>query len=130
MAKILFIEDDLSVQFTLKKLMECFGYTVIVANDGPEGLAQYKKYNPSIDIIICDIDMPYWDGFQFLQQLKMLGGETPPFVFISAYVDRNIVRKVSKLPEVDCIIKKPVDQEILKTILIAIRMKNKTPAEQ
>ncbi|MDR2812635.1 MAG: response regulator [Puniceicoccales bacterium] len=122
MPKILFIEDDLSFQFALKKLLECFGYTLIIADNGDDGFAQYQK-SLSIDIIICDVDMPLLDGFQFLQRLQRIQENLPPFVFISAYVDATVIQKIDTLGA-DCIIKKPVDQEALKIILLAIRMKH------
>jgi CheY-like chemotaxis protein len=110
MTKILLIEDDFSFQFTLKKLLECLGCVVITANNGNDGLTQYRK-NSSIDIIICDVDMPLLDGFQFLQQLKQTNEELPAFAFISAYIDEATIQKMNSLGA-DCIIKKPVDQEI------------------
>jgi CheY-like chemotaxis protein len=121
MPKILLLEDDYSFQFTLKKLLECFGYVVIIANNGNNGLTQYRK-NSSIDIIICDVDMPLLDGFQFLQHLKQTNQELPAFAFISAYIDEAIIHKMNAL-EADCIIKKPVDQEILKIILFMLTLK-------
>jgi CheY-like chemotaxis protein len=124
MPKILLIEDDCSFQFVLGKLLECFGYAIITADNGSDGLVQYRK-NASIDFIICDIDIPLLDGFQFLQCLRQINGRLPPFAFISAYVDTTIVQRTN-LSGADCIIKKPVDQEILKIILLALRMKHKS----
>ncbi|MDR1906875.1 MAG: response regulator [Puniceicoccales bacterium] len=123
MPRILLIEDDLSFQFALRKLLECFGYTIITADNGNDGLIQYQK-NVSTDIIICDIDIPLLDGFQFLQRLQETHKKLPPFAFISAYVDATIIQKIGILGA-DCIIKKPVDQEILKIILLALHMKHK-----
>ncbi|MDR1434882.1 MAG: response regulator [Puniceicoccales bacterium] len=121
MLKILLIEDDSFVQFSLKKLLECFGHEVMVANNGKDGLVQYKKGER--DVILCDIDMPALDGFQFFEQLKQSNKKLPFFSFISAYVDTKIIQKSSELG-VDCIIKKPVDQEILKVILLAMKRKH------
>ncbi|MDR1590868.1 MAG: response regulator [Puniceicoccales bacterium] len=125
MPKILLIEDDFSFQFTLKKLLECFGYTVIIADNGEDGLTQYQK-NLSIDIIICDVDVPLLDGFQFLRYLQETHKKFLPFAFISAYVDANIFQKINNLGA-DCIIKKPVDQEVLRIILLAIEKRHSLP---
>jgi CheY-like chemotaxis protein len=124
MPKILLIEDDFSFQFAFGKLLECFGYATISADNGSDGLIQYQK-NVPIDFIICDIDIPLLDGFQFLQHLQQISEKLPSFAFISAYVDTTIVQKANLLGA-DCIIKKPVDQEILKIILLALRMKRKS----
>jgi CheY-like chemotaxis protein len=64
------------------------------------------------------------DGFQFLQQLKQTNGVLPVFAFISAYIDEAIIQRMDSLG-VDCIIKKPVDQEILKIILLLLPLKRK-----
>jgi chemotaxis family two-component system sensor histidine kinase/response regulator PixL len=121
MLKILLIEDDLSLLFTLKKLLECLGYAIIAADNGNDGLLQYQR-DSSIDIIICDIDTPLLDGFQFLQRIQQDDRKIPSFAFISAYVDSKVVQK-TKATGADCVIKKPIDQEILKIILLALPMK-------
>jgi CheY-like chemotaxis protein len=121
MARILLIEDDFSLLFTLKKLLECLGYDAIAADNGNDGLLQYEK-NPAIDVILCDIDTPLLDGFQFLQKIQESSRKVPPFAFISAYVDIKVVQK-TKAMGADCVIKKPIDQEILKIILLALQMK-------
>ncbi|MDR3317228.1 MAG: response regulator [Puniceicoccales bacterium] len=122
MVKILLIEDDIAFQFALKKLLECFGYMIISADNGNDALIQYKNTD-SIDIIICDINMPLLDGFQFLQKIKQMDKKLPSFAFISAYVDMQIIQKTNILGA-DCIIRKPVDQKILKIILLALQMKH------
>jgi CheY-like chemotaxis protein len=60
---------DLAFQFALRKLLECFGYTIITADNGNNGLIEYEK-NLSTRIFICDIDVPLLDGFQFFQHPK------------------------------------------------------------
>jgi chemotaxis family two-component system sensor histidine kinase/response regulator PixL len=127
MLKILLIEDDCSLLFTLQKLLECLGYSTITAENGGDGLLQYEQ-NPSIDIILCDIDIPLLDGFQFLQRLQQGSRKVPSFAFISAYVDLNVVQK-TKAIGADCVIKKPIDQEILKIILLALYMKHELNRE-
>ncbi|MDR2806689.1 MAG: response regulator [Puniceicoccales bacterium] len=124
MLKVLLIEDDMSVQSVLRKLLICFGYAVLTADDGRQGLRQYWKYQSSINIVLCDIEIPFLNGFQLLQQIRLSSSKLPPFAFIAAYVDDNILWKVAKA-RADCIIKKPVSQEMLKTILIALEMKHK-----
>jgi CheY-like chemotaxis protein len=79
MPKILLIEDDLSVQFTLKKLLAFLGNEVDTACNGEEGLIKIQR-KTFFDVIICDIDMPTMDGFCFLE--KNLKHFTPVTIFI------------------------------------------------
>jgi len=41
---------------------------VLEAGDGMEGLDQVRKH--SLDLILCDINMPTMDGLEFLRQLR------------------------------------------------------------
>jgi CheY-like chemotaxis protein len=122
MLRVLLIEDDISFQFALRKLLQCFGYVVTAVDNGKDGLIQYQK-NPAIDIILCDIDIPLLDGFQFLQRLRKITDKIPAFAFISAYVDMNIIQGTYKLGA-DCVIKKPIDHEVLRIILFALEKKH------
>jgi CheY-like chemotaxis protein len=54
------------------------------ANSGPKGLAAARQNPP--DLIISDIMMPGWDGFQTYHQIKMTSGlEQVPVLFQTAY---------------------------------------------
>ncbi|MDX2242481.1 MAG: SpoIIE family protein phosphatase [Leptolyngbyaceae cyanobacterium bins.302] len=66
--RILVIEDDLTAQLVLKKMLEEQGYDVATASDGVEGLAQAKQFQPAL--IICDWMMPRMDGLDVCRQVK------------------------------------------------------------
>ena len=54
------------------------------ANSGPKGLAAAKQSPP--DLIVLDIMMPGWDGFETYRQLRMASNlETVPVLFQTAY---------------------------------------------
>jgi CheY-like chemotaxis protein len=72
--------------------------------------------------------VPLLDGFQFLQRLQKTHQKLLPFAFISAYVDAVVIKKINELGA-DCVIKKPVDQEALKIILLAIEKKHNLSRE-
>ncbi len=66
--KILIVEDDryISKMYQLKLSLE--GYTVVVAENGREGVDKIKEFMP--DIILLDILMPELDGFEVLNIVK------------------------------------------------------------
>jgi len=66
--KILIIEDDryISKMYQLKLSLE--GYTVVVAENGKQGVDKVKEFMP--DIILLDILMPELDGFEVLKIVK------------------------------------------------------------
>ena len=66
--KILFVEDEASLQKAIGSTLIEEGYEVIAALDGEEGLKQAKLHSP--DLILLDLILPRKDGFEVLKELK------------------------------------------------------------
>ena len=60
--RILLIEDEPSLIFTLRDTLENEGYIVIVCEDGEEAVGLAQKNKP--DIIILDIMLPGKNGYE------------------------------------------------------------------
>jgi len=115
MTKILLIEDDSVVRENTAELLELANYTVITANDGKSGIYQAKKQLP--DIIICDIMMPELNGYGVLQILsKEKTTKHIPFIFLSAKIEHNDIRKGMNLGADDYITKPFDESELLSAI--------------
>lgn len=68
MKKILFIEDEATLQKTLGDILKKENYEVISALDGEIGLRLAKTKKP--DLILLDIILPKIEGFNVLKDLK------------------------------------------------------------
>ncbi len=68
MPKILLVEDNEMNRDMLTRRLEKRGYTVIVAVDGAEGVAQAKAGAP--DLILMDMSLPVLDGWDATRQIK------------------------------------------------------------
>ena len=68
MKKILFIEDEFSLQKSVGEFLKREGYEVVHALDGEIGLNIAKTEEP--DLILLDIILPKKDGFEVLEELK------------------------------------------------------------
>lgn len=66
--KILFIEDDPTLQKNLSELLKKNDYDVAQAFDGEEGVDLAKKEKP--DLILLDLILPKKDGYAILEELK------------------------------------------------------------
>ncbi len=59
---ILFVEDEPALRRTVPRILERFGYTVLVAADGEEAIQVLQAGSPRIDLVISDIEMPRIGG--------------------------------------------------------------------
>ncbi len=66
--KILVVDDDREILFSLSKLLEYDGFEVVQARDGLEALEQLEKEKP--DLILLDIMMPKLDGISALMKIR------------------------------------------------------------
>ncbi len=67
-AKILVVDDDESLRDLLRLHLASAGYTVRIAADGIA--AGYEVLHSTPDLIVCDVNMPDMDGFEFVAALK------------------------------------------------------------
>lgn len=65
---LLIIEDDNNFADILKSFAEDFGFTVMLAHDGAEGIEKAKQYKPHA--VILDVMLPVSDGWEVLRTLK------------------------------------------------------------
>lgn len=68
MSKILFVEDEPTLQKTLGDVLAKEGYEIKTASDGEAGLVVAKEFKP--DLILLDLILPKKDGFAVLKELK------------------------------------------------------------
>lgn len=68
MATILAIDDDELVSRTLQRTLKLYGFQVMVARSGAEGLQLARRHPP--DMLILDVIMPGLDGYQVARQVR------------------------------------------------------------
>ena len=68
MTTILVIDDDELVSRTLQRALKVYGYQVMVAHSGTEGLQLARRHQP--DLFVLDIMMPGADGYQVCRQIR------------------------------------------------------------
>ena len=78
MKKILAIDDEKAIRLILETSLKK-KYNVTTKNDGEEGYNWMVKEKIIPDLIICDIQMPNLDGYEFLKRVRNSGffGDIP-----------------------------------------------------
>lgn len=115
MTQILVIEDDPNVRTLILKLLQAEGFDALSAEDGRTGLRLARVHEP--DLIICDIMMPEFDGYEVLSQLRQNSATaTIPFIFLSAKSERTDLRQGMELGADDYLTKPFKRAELLGAI--------------
>ncbi|NJM00440.1 MAG: hybrid sensor histidine kinase/response regulator [Synechococcaceae cyanobacterium SM2_3_2] len=65
LSTILIVDDSVGMRQTLTLSLQKAGYRVIEAAEGRAAIDQLRQ-NPQIQLVICDIEMPVMNGFEFL----------------------------------------------------------------
>lgn len=84
--KIMIVDDEEDILFTVGKMLEMDGYQVIKAENGEECLEKLKNEKP--DLVLLDIMMPGINGWDVAAKIK----ENPeckkvPIIFLTAKGD-------------------------------------------
>jgi len=79
--RILLVEDEPSLIFTLRDTLESEGYEVIVSEDGEQAVGLAQEQKP--DIMILDIMLPGKNGYEICQEIRSLKF-TFPIIMLTA----------------------------------------------
>ena len=81
MAKILYVEDDLSLSFVTRDQLKKRGYEVFSCENGLDALSLYKK--EIFDLCIFDVMLPKMDGFELAKKIRETNKQVP-ILFLTA----------------------------------------------
>ena len=125
--QVLTVDDSITVRQTLVDALQKENYQVIQARDGVEALAQLERY-PDIQAILCDIEMPRMNGFEFLKarQQKTEIAAIPTIMLTSRMGDKHRML-TEELGATTYITKPYLTPELIKTIDAAIETQTHSP---
>jgi signal transduction histidine kinase len=74
---VLLIEDEEAVRELTKTTLENFGYRVVTAQNGVQGISRFEEHKDNIKVLITDADMPQMGGLAAMRAMKELKPELP-----------------------------------------------------
>ncbi len=115
--KILVIDDDSSITFYIRSVLEGQGYDVIVAENGRDSEMFASSHCP--DVILLDLGLPDMDGVAVLKKIRSWSS-VPVIVVSSRQHEDDKVRALEN--GADDYVQKPFStQELLARIRVALR---------
>ena len=88
MAKVLVVDDDAALRFTLEEVLGDKGFEVVSADSGAQALERLA----GVDAVITDLAMPGMDGLALLAQLREREPELPVVLLTAHGNERTAVQ--------------------------------------
>ncbi len=113
---LLIVDDSINLRHTLSLTLQKAGYQVVQARDGVEALEQLEQ-TPAIELILCDVEMPRMNGFEFLgtyRQKPELGNV--PVITLTSHSSQKYRQIASSLGASAYLTKPYSESELLSTV--------------
>jgi len=108
MAKILAVDDDLSILEIYKEIFGKAGFEIQTAEDASSAVMKYQDFKP--DLLVLDVDMPAGGGQKVYDRLRNLFMSPTPIIFSTGMPES--VQDLEKNANV-VVLKKPVNSGVL-----------------
>ena len=95
-ATVLVVEDEEMIRELARGALARQGHTVLTAKDGEEALAEARRFDDKIDLLITDVVVPKLDGPELAEELSTAFPDMR-VLFISGYVDREMPTEIDYL---------------------------------
>ena len=117
--RILIVDDNRNIVESLKMLLDMRGNSTQAAYDGLEAVEVAERFRP--EVILLDLGLPKLDGYETCKRIRQQPWGREMMVFaVTAHGHDEAVAK-SQLSGFDMHLVKPVEPEILLTVLEVAR---------
>lgn len=113
---ILIVDDDDSIRELIEFIVKKEGFKTVSTGDGEDAINKAKSILP--DLILLDLMLPKYSGFEILRELQ--GHETvniPIIVITGRYTDRSTSEMIKQEPNVKDFIEKPIKPPVIAALL-------------
>ncbi|WP_161957625.1 response regulator [Mariprofundus sp. EBB-1] len=114
---VLLVDDDKDVLFIHKRFLERMDYKVIVANNGLDALAKFRKNQGKVDMVVSDFQMPEMDGITMIGEIRKFSSDLPILV-VTGYVDDFLLNSLINYDAV--LATKPVTFSVFSSLVESI----------
>ena len=91
---ILVVDDEDIVRNMAKRVLQRYGYTVILAEDGKAGVEALGQKKSDISLVLLDMTMPVMNGEEAFRQIRMISPDVR-VILSSGYSEVEAIRRFS-----------------------------------
>jgi two-component system, chemotaxis family, sensor histidine kinase and response regulator PixL len=114
---ILVVDDSITTRQSLCLSLEKFGYRTFPAKDGQEALQLLRQKASEIKLVVCDVEMPNMNGFEFLNIYRQDQTISHiPVVMLTSRSNAKHRQFAAHLGAVDYFIKPYIEQDFMTAI--------------
>ena len=109
---VLVIDDDDCVLSIARRMLKYFGFDVLCASDGHEGIKTFRRHKDKIDLVLLDLTMPGLNGPRVYEKLAHIYPEVK--VLLSSGFSEEEVFNQLDCPGIAGFIQKPYQLNVLQ----------------
>lgn len=118
--RILVVEDNKTNQFIAKSMLEQYGFSVLLADDGKAGYDRFLSEQDVIDAVLMDLHMPVMNGYDSAALIRK-ADPSVPIIAMTADAITGVEEKC-RLSGMEAYISKPFEPDLfIRTVLEQIR---------
>jgi len=125
-ARILLVEDDEGVRQLTCRMLQQYGYDVVLAVDGAEALAYLSEGRQGVDAVVSDVVMPGISGAELVGQLRARWPDLP-VLYLSGYTGDEVKGELQAGSR-QAFLQKPFSQDALAAALDEVLSDVRPPA--
>ncbi|HLX95222.1 MAG TPA: ATP-binding protein [Verrucomicrobiae bacterium] len=119
---ILLMDDEATVRQLTQTTLQNYGYRVVTAKSGLDGMTVFEEYKDEIKVLVSDTDMPVLDGIAAIRAIQKLKPEIPVIITSGTERDREQLAGIDRTHLI--ILEKPYSvEQILNAVAQGVASK-------
>lgn len=118
--KILVIDDNEDIRFTINEICKYAGWTAVLATDGYEGVEMFKSERP--DLVLVDYHMPKLDGMETVEQIRNVDSGNVPIIVLTVDERQEVADQFLVLGATDFALKPIKAPDLIARIKVNLRI--------
>ncbi|WP_235551189.1 hybrid sensor histidine kinase/response regulator [Mariprofundus ferrooxydans] len=115
---VLVVDDDLRVRSVAASFVEKLDFDVLTADDGREGVEQFRKHHDHLKAVLLDMTMPVMGGAEAMLGMREID-KTVPIILVSGYSEVEAGKLIAG-DRPDGFLQKPFKAKALKSVLYEV----------